>query len=374
VRAEVRLKGNEACRARLRLALLRGIPRGRLLELLKKSGSPEALLELPLEDEEGAALTPVESSVLASDLSSELGEQARLGTLAEACITAWTDEEFPTLLRHIYHPPLCIFWRGNVSAFARPAIAIVGSRKCSPSGRVVAERLARALAAEGFAVVSGMARGIDSAAHRGALAARGVTVAVLGCGVDVCYPAENRGLMGEILERGVVVSEFEMGAPPLRQNFPLRNRLVSGLSLGVIVVEAGEASGALTTVKHALAQNREVFVVPGDTISTSTRGSNKLLKEGATPVTCVEDVLEELKPGVGGRLEPITQSAVPEAAVSGTEEALLECLSHVAAHVDDICKAAGREPSAVLSQLLSLELKGLVRQEPGNRFFRVDKR
>lgn len=367
----MRLEGTRACRARLSLALLKGIPRARLLEILRRSGTPERLL-LPVQGEVApSGLSPAEASLLARDVSGEVDEQLRLGIPAECGITAWTDEQYPALLRHIYYPPLVLFWRGNISCAEQPTIAVVGSRKCSHSGRAVAERLGRGLAAEGFVVVSGLARGIDTAAHRGALAAGGASIAVLGCGVDVCYPAENRRLLAEIVEKGAVVSEFPMGTPPLRQNFPLRNRIVSGLSLGVLVIEAGEASGALVTVTHALSQGREVFVVPGDITLTSTIGSNRLLKEGARPVTEVEDIIEELGPRLDGKLEPIGSCAPMADSVSGKEETLLACLSHAPTHVDLICAQVGFELSEVLSLLVSLELKGYVRQEPGNLFLRV---
>jgi DNA processing protein len=370
-RVVVRLERTEVSRVRLRLALLKGIPRARLLEILEKSGTPERVFSHGASEAASLSLSSTEASLLARDVSGEIEEQSRLVELVGAGIVAWTDTEYPTLLRYIYPPPLALFWRGDLSALERPTMAVVGSRKCSPSGRAVAEKLGRGLAAEGFAVVSGLARGIDTAAHRGALAAGGRTVAVLGCGVDVCYPAENRRLLAEILKTGAAISEFPMGSAPLRQNFPMRNRIVSGLSLGVVVVEAGETSGALVTVNHALAQGRDVFVLPGDTALASTIGSNRLLREGARPVTGVRDILEELSPEVLARLEQAGESGCDEESVSGEEDVLLGYLSHEATHVDDICKRAGLHPPEALALLLALELKGYVRQEAGNRFLRV---
>jgi DNA processing protein len=365
----VRLENKVACEARLMLALLKGIPRARIIEIVEMAGSPERLFSTDLE-RVSRSLSPDEMSMLVQCHPHDLDQQFRSAGLVESEIVAWTDEDYPSLLRHIQYAPPIIFFRGNVKIVSRPAVAIVGSRKCSPSGKYVAEKLARGIAARGFVVVSGLARGIDSAAHRGALAAGGLTIAVLGCGVDICYPPENKKLLKEILQRGAVISEFLLGTPPLKQNFPLRNRLMSGISQAVVVVEAGESSGALITATYALEQGREVFVVPGDTTLASTAGSNRLLKEGARPITDAEDILDELVPRLADQLEPIPQAQLFSEALSGQEETVLECLSHVPMHVDEVCDQLGRDAPAILSLLLSLELKGFVRQEPGNRFVR----
>ncbi|UCF78902.1 MAG: DNA-processing protein DprA [Candidatus Eiseniibacteriota bacterium] len=367
---EVRIEGTAACEARLALALLKGLSRARLLEILRASGTPEGVFPAPGRERTVRSPSPAEEALLDRDLGPEIAGQLKLGALVESYVCAWTDAQYPALLREINYPPLVLFWRGDISVAARPAVAVVGSRKCSHSGRLVAERLGRALAGEGLVVVSGLARGIDTAAHRGALEAGGVTVAVLGSGVDVCYPAENRKLLAEILERGAALSEFPLGTAPLRQNFPLRNRIVSGLSLGVVVVEAGEGSGALVTVEHALMQGREVFAVPGDTTLNSTISSNRLLKEGAKLVTKVEDILEELGAQVREGLEPLPRTPVEREGVSCEEERMLQNLSHVPKNVDEICSQTGMKTADVLSLLLSLELKGLVRQEPGDLFLR----
>ncbi|MCX5801120.1 MAG: DNA-processing protein DprA [Candidatus Eisenbacteria bacterium] len=365
----MRLENTEACKARIMLALLKGIPRARLIEILETAGSPERLFSPELE-RVSKNLSPDEMSALVQGRPDDLDEQLRLAGPAGSEIVSWTDEDYPSLLKHIQYAPPVVFFKGYITIASQPAVAIVGSRACSPSGRYVAERLARDIAARGFVVVSGLARGIDSAAHRGALAAGGLTIAVLGCGVDICYPPENRKLLKEILVRGAVVSEFLLGTPPLKQNFPLRNRLISGMSQAVVVVEAGEGSGALVTAGYALEQGREVFVVPGDTTLTSTVGSNRLLKEGARPITDAEDVFDELLPRLGDGPQAIPQAQPFLEVLSGEEEAVLECLSLVPAHVDEVCDRLGRGSSVILSLLLSLELKGFVRQETGNRFVR----
>lgn len=365
----VRLENTEACKARLMLALLKGIPRARLIKIIETAGSPERLFSTELE-RVSKGLSPDEMSALIAGNPHDLDAQLSSVRKTECGIVAWTDEDYPELLRHIEYAPPVIFFRGDISLSSRPAVAIVGSRKCSASGKFVAEKLARDIAARGIVVVSGLARGIDSAAHRGALAAGGFTIAVLGCGVDICYPPENNKLLEEILRRGAAVSEFVLGTPPLKQNFPLRNRVISGISQAVVIVEAGETSGALVTAMHALEQGREVFVVPGDTTLISTIGSNRLLKEGARPVTEAADILDELVPGFGGELKPIPQVLPSAETLSEEEETVLECLSHVPAHVDQVCDRVGGRAPAILSVLLSLELKGFVRQEPGNRFVR----
>jgi DNA processing protein len=365
----VRLESTEACRARLKLALARGVPRTRLIGLLKAAGSPEKLFA-PDMDGLALCLAAEAAPLFPQESLKEIGRQLTLSAAVNADIVAWTDPEFPTLLKQIQSPPVVVFCRGNLFVASRPAVAIVGSRRCSSSGRYVAEKLGRGLATAGFVVVSGLARGIDTAAHKGALSAGGTTVAVLGSGVDVCYPRENRKLLEEIEARGAVVSEFPLGTPPLKQNFPLRNRLISGLSAGVVVVEASEESGALVTAAHALEQGREVFAVPGDTTLSSTSGSNRLLKEGARPVTCAQDIIEELAPAVAAELEPLSQTTAPLQPLSEEEEAVLGCLSHVPVHVDELCEQLGKDAPVVLTLLLSLELRGLVKQEPGNRFAR----
>ncbi|MFH0778875.1 MAG: DNA-processing protein DprA [Candidatus Eisenbacteria bacterium] len=365
----MRLENTEACRARVKLALVRGIQRTRLIALLESAGAPERLF---LNARKSLSeMTSSEVSALNQNLSRDTDAQIALGGRVQAEVLAYSDDRYPELLKHIQCPPIVLFARGDSRALVGTAVAIVGSRKCSPTGRRVAERFGRGLAAAGVIVVSGLARGIDSQAHLGALAGGGRTVAVLGSGVDVCYPRENRGLSEEILKTGVVVSEFPFGAPPLRQHFPLRNRIISGVCRGVVVVEAGEGSGALVTASHALEQGRDVFVIPGDTTISSTVGSNRLLKEGARPVTEVRDVLQALAPGLSDGHELPVEASGHALELSEEEEAILEYISHIPTHVDEVCEQVGLEAQSVLPVLLSLEIKGLVRQEPGNKFVRL---
>jgi DNA processing protein len=223
-------------------------------------------------------------------LEKELCELPRIG----ARLIRWSDTDYPVNLRQIADPPPYFFLRGTLKGEDPRHVAVVGARTASDAGRRMAQRLGLELAAKGFGVVSGLARGIDSEAHQGALDARGRTVAVMGCGIDVIYPPENRKLAEAIVEGGGgVISELPVGAPPVAENFPTRNRLISGLCLGVVIVEAAEKSGSLITARMALEQDRQVFAVPGSPLTGRTRGSNRLLKEGARLVDCVEDVLEE---------------------------------------------------------------------------------
>jgi DNA processing protein len=311
-------------------------------------------------------------------LEKELCELPKIG----ARLVRWNDPDYPVNLRQIADPPPFFFMRGTVTADDPKCIAVVGARAASDAGRRMAQRLGLELAAKGFTVVSGLARGIDSEAHQGALDAGGRTVAVLGCGVDVIYPPENRKLAEAIIETGgALLSELPIGTPPLAENFPARNRLISGMCLGVVIVEAAEKSGSLITARTALEQDRQVFAVPGSPLNGKTRGSNRLLKDGARLVDCVEDVLEELLPQLGGSTQG-GGSAVASDEPAGTKlddktleneslevKNLLVLLQNAdKLHVDALIDGAGLNVQTVLKLLLELELRGLVTQHPGKLF------
>lgn len=319
----------------------------------------EALVERGGVDPQGVA----ELAARRKGLNLE-GEKERMARLGIKYIT-FEDPDYPELLRQIPDPPPGLFVRGALPGAAL-WVAIVGSRRPTPYGLQVAESLARDLARAGVVVVSGMARGIDSAAHRGALSAGGCTVAVLGCGPDVTYPPENRRLMEQIAAAGAVVSEFPPGAAPEPWHFPVRNRLISGLSQATVVVEAGEKSGALITADLALEQGREVMAVPGPVHSPQSRGTHKLLKEGARLVEGASDVLEEL--GAGRLFPPSSGEAIP--ALTPDEETVLKMLSTDPVPVDAIIEGCGLEAHSVLSALMFLEVKGLIRQFPGRLYAR----
>jgi DNA processing protein len=283
---------------------------------------------------------------------------------AETCgirLVPWSDAAYPAVLSAIVDPPPVLWVRGNLAALSGPAVAVVGSRAASPYGLIVAERLAAELAARGVVVVSGLARGVDAAAHRGALAANGSTLAVLGSGADVIYPAEHESLAGAIEAHGAVVSELPPGTPPQKRFFPLRNRLMSGLSRAVLVVEAGEKSGSLITARCALEQGREVLAVPGNVLSGRNRGGHALLRDGAKIVESSDDILEELGVSASGR---------PGA--PGPEDAVLRSLpAGESCDLDAISERTGLRSARLLPRLFELEMQGLVRRVGGGRFVRV---
>ena len=274
------------------------------------------------------------------------------------------DVDYPQLLGQIAAPPPVLFALGP-DELAPPTVAIVGSRKASDGGKLIAAELARGLVAQGICIVSGMAFGIDAAAHEAALAAGGRTIAVLGCGADVPYPRTHTHLYRQIRERGAIVSEFAWGAQPERGAFPRRNRIISGLSLGVVIVEAPQKSGALITVQHALDQNREVFAVPGDVRSGRSAGCHQLIKDGAKLVEDVEDVLEELAMWAAPRPQDAPAPDLPP-----EEESVYALLSRQPRHIDELAQDSALPPATLLDVLLRLELDGLVDQLAGKRFLR----
>jgi DNA processing protein len=285
---------------------------------------------------------------------------------------AWTDQRYPPQLAAIYDPPPVIWIRGEASVLAASAVAIVGSRAGSPYALAVAERLAGDLAGRGVTIVSGLARGVDSAAHRGALAAAGRTVAVLGSGADVIYPREHAALAAEIVERGALVSELIPATPPHPRFFPWRNRIISGLSRAVVVVEAGEKSGSLITARCALEQGRDVLAVPGGVLSGRNRGGHALLKDGARIVESAEDVLDEL----GGNLNPQPGAATSEAGRNDGRtrppDPVLDCLEPgETADLDTISARSGLAVPRLLPRLFELEMAGVVRRAGGGRFIRA---
>ncbi len=279
------------------------------------------------------------------------------------------DKAYPETLRRIHGAPVVLYIKGELKDDDKYAIAMVGSRNSTIYGLQMAEKISQRLAQSGLTVVSGMARGIDSASHKSVLKAGGRTVAVLGSGIDVPYPPENKSLIGEIASSGAVVSEFPFGTLPNRENFPMRNRIISGLSLGVIVVEAALDSGSLITVAYALEQGREVFAVPGNVTSINSKGTNDLIKKGAKLVESAEEVLNEIGPQIKGLLrEEITEAKKPQPAMSDEEKAVFDYLGNEPKHIDAIIREINLPTNKALSILLSLELKGAVRQTQGKHF------
>ena len=342
--------------------------------LRARAGSTRAIFALPeegLSSVEGLRAKAVEG-LTAPDLpdrvAREKEEAARLGLR----IITLADADYPSLLASIFDPPLVLYLRGELRPADGLAVALVGSRRASYYGEKQARRLASSLAHAGFTVVSGLARGIDAASHEGALDADGRTIAVLGCGLSQVYPPEHEALARRVVEHGAVLSEHPVGFPVLAENFPRRNRIVSGLALGVVVVEAGRASGALITARWAAEQGREVFAVPGPVDRPGFAGCHRLIKDGAKLVENVEDILAELGPLA--RSVPTPQGEIVQdprlLALSEGEQRVLSVLDSEARSVDEVIGRAGLPTSAVSAVLFSLELKHLVVQLAGKRFVR----
>lgn len=294
--------------------------------------------------------------------------ECRRLTQESVSLITFLDAEYPRRLFEIGDPPPVLYVRGLVPVWD-PAVAVVGSRRASREGIKAAERLSAEMAAAGILVVSGLARGIDTAAHRGALAGGGSTVAVLGCGVDVAYPPENKKLSEEIAVTGCVISEFPLGTQPLAEHFPRRNRIISGLARGVLVVEAVEKSGSLITANYALEQGREVMAVPGPISAQSNRGSNRLIKQGAQLVDCLEDIL--LATRTVGRLSSPTlfDSPLPvRSSMNPREAAVYEFVAQGPRHLDEITQALELTAAEVSVMVLGLELKGMLVQLPGSYY------
>ena len=279
-------------------------------------------------------------------------------------ILTLADDGYPKALLEIADPPNVLYVRGNPALLRQRGLAMVGSRNATPQGLQTAESFARALAAKGLCIISGLALGIDAAAHRGALAAGGDTVAVIGTGADLIYPARNKELAQAIVEHGAVVSEFPLGTPSIAANFPRRNRIISGLSRGVLVVEAAPESGSLITARLAGEQGREVFAIPGSIHSPVARGCHRLIKQGAKLVETANDVLEEL-----GNFAAPAKSA--EFTRQDDEHPLLAAMAHDPCSLDDLVEFTGQSADQLLPELLMLELSGQISPLPGNRYQRL---
>jgi DNA processing protein len=351
-------------------------------KLLSAFGSPEAVFDSSIEN---LTHVPGISERKAKNIKhfsawANVEKQIELLHRENARVVTFDSPEYPAMLRQIEDAPAVLFVKGRIEDEDKFAIAIVGSRKTTSYGRLVAERLSSELAGAGFTIVSGMARGIDTVSHIGSMQSGGRTIAVLGSGIDRVYPPENRSLMERIAGSGYVVSEYPFGTGPNRENFPRRNRLISGLSLGVVVVEAAVGSGALITARSALEQNREVFAVPANINSPTSAGTNELIKSGAKLIQKSDDIIEELAPvlrgylGAAKRLKGTRgETKSPRAAVEMTteEKRLCDILTGEPVHIDVLSRELSLAPAKALTLLLDLELKGVVRQTEGKRFYLV---
>ncbi|MBV9762884.1 MAG: DNA-protecting protein DprA [Acidobacteriaceae bacterium] len=373
----------------LALRMAPGVGTLSTLRLLEKFKSPQAIFRCSASELEAGGLSPAQARNLASGYSFEdaVDQQQKLLDAGAQLITI-QDARYPRQLREIFDPPVLLFALGRTELLDASMVGVVGTRRPTPYGLAAAERLSSDLAKAGLAIISGMARGIDTAAHKAALAEDGDTVAVLGCGVDVLYPVENRKLYEEISRRGVLLSEFPLGAPAYPQNFPIRNRIVSGISLGVIIVEGAQHSGSAITAKLAMDQGREVFAVPGNITSKMSWGPNLLIKQGAKLVQEWTDVTNELPLSVRRELvvkaqqkvllesgEPLAEvpDAMPEEPMKALARRLLNCLQvDVPQQLDNLLETfEGVSSSELIGALFDLEMSGLARQLPGKNFVKV---
>ena len=352
-------------------------------KLVEHFGSPQAAYMASLTELEGCGLPArVAQAVFAQAGLKDAEKEIEAATKADCQLVTLASANYPPLLKQIPDPPLVLYVRGDVEALSLHAVAIVGTRRPTAYGSSVAHRLAGDLAQRGLVIVSGLARGIDSAGHRGALEAKGKTVAVQGRGMDGIYPAENKHLAEKIQESGAIISEFPLGTGSLPENFPIRNRIISGLALGVVVVEAAEYSGSLITSRLASEQNREVFAVPGNITSAQSFAPNHLIKQGAKLVDQWMDVIEEFPAEIRMQLLPPAGASEDAMAAPGKESlfetsltpdqkavfAVLRC--DEALFVDSIIGLAQLPQPRVLGVLLELEMSGLIRQLPGKNFIR----
>jgi len=363
----------------LRLLQAPGIGAGSAAELLQHFGSigdvfsasDRDLRKLGLAAESRRAMREPDNETLERSLE-------WLGHEQNHCL-ALDDAAYPELLKAISYPPMLLFVRGNINCLSLPQLAMVGSRNPTPTGLDTARMFARHLSVSGLAITSGLALGIDSASHRGALDAGGITIAVCGCGLDRVYPARQESLAESIVETGALVSEFQPGTPPSRKNFPQRNRIVSGLSVGTLVVEAARASGSLITARHAAEQGREVFAVPGSIHSPQSRGCHQLIRQGAKLVESAADIFEELGALVGalaetGERDDTQTTATPVAEQDHSHQQLLSTLGEETLPIDTLAERSGLTAREVSSMLLILELQGLVQTAPGGRYCKTMRR
>lgn len=315
--------------------------------------------------------------ILEFDSDNFLQNEYNLIQQNQVSIVTIFDENYPQALKNIPDPPVVLYVRGQLPPDSGVSVAVVGSRNASIYGLTVAETFSSQLAECGFNVISGLAKGIDAAAHRGCLKTGGQTVAVVGCGLCHIYPEENKALYGQIAQNGAVVSEFPMATPPISFNFPARNRIISGLSLAVLVIEASLKSGALITSRFALEQGRDVFAVPGKIDQPNSQGVNRLIKEGAKLVTCFEDILEELEPelrralaGSAGTQQPEPEDNIQQN-LNDAECAVVKCLTQQPLYIDDVAEKSGRAHGEVAGILLKLEIKKIIKQLPGKYYARA---
>ena len=363
----------------LRLRAIDGVGDLTIVRLVRAWRSPDAVLRASRDELIQSGCSPLLADAIrrGPDRSSSRSIEREIEAIEREHVEVRSvlDSRYPARLNMIADPPPLLYITGTLTEQDELAVAIVGARRATAAGRAVTEELSHDLAEAGMTVVSGLARGIDAAAHRGALAAGGRTIAVLGCGIDRTYPPEHERLRRQIEERGAIVSEVAMGVPPHSHHFPRRNRIISGLSLGVIVTEAAVGSGSLITARLAAEQGREVFAVPGFVKQDTSRGTNALLKEGAALIERAQDVIDallpQLEPTLRVRVQPSCEKKVSGDPLGKEEQLVYDALSYDPSTVDDVVAATRLSVSIVMGSLLSLELRQQVTQLPGQRYLRT---
>jgi DNA processing protein len=363
----------------LALTLTPGIASRLSARLLREFGSPDGVFHAPRRALEGCNVpAPVAQAIVNKEAFQRAEKEVAAARRIGCRLINWSEPEFPQALLQIYDPPVLLYARGDAQILNLPSLGIVGTRRPTIYGTQMAERLGQDLAARGLIIVSGMARGIDAIGHQGALAVNGRAIGVLGTGIDVCYPKENKKLYEKVLERGAILSEFPIGAHPAPENFPIRNRIIAGMPLGVIIVEGKQYSGSLITARLAMEFGREVFGVPGNVTQAVSFAPNQLIKQGAKLVTCAEDVIEELPTPIRAALVQAEQPEAEQrnlwvsASLDGSAKKIYELLSAEEPRaIDDIVERSGLHSSEVLATLFDLEMKGIVRQLPGKQFSKV---
>ncbi len=341
-------------------------------KLITHFGNPEKVFSISKKElmEVDGIREKTANSIKSFRLEEEIKDELNRIEKTGVNILTINDNEYPSSLKTIYDPPHVLYVKGNIMENDAIAVAIVGSRSPTTYGKLVTEKISMELSVRGVTIVSGMARGIDSIAHKSAIAGGGRTIAVLGCGLNVIYPPENFKLMDEIISHGAVISEFPMSARPDKMNFPQRNRIISGLSLGTLIVEAAEKSGSLITARHAIEQGREVFAIPGSINSPKSKGANRLIKSGAKLVEGAEDIIDEFPSDVRSFLKSPEKENKEDYNLIGDEKHIFSLIDTELRHIDTIVEHSNLPVSVVSGILVKLELKGLVRQISGKMFIR----
>jgi DNA processing protein len=353
-------------KAWLSLSLISGLGGANARKLLKEFGSPEAVLAASI-----SSLKTVVKADVATEISNGIADELLAPTFtwlqdSNNHIIMLADSDYPQALLNITDPPLLLYVKGRLDLLNHSALAIVGSRNATPQGNSNAEAFAKSLSDAGLCIISGMAHGIDAAAHRGALKGQGSSIAIVGTGLDKVYPAANRDLAHALAEHGAIISEFPLGTPPLASNFPRRNRIISGMSIGCLVVEASLQSGSLITARLALEQGRDVFAIPGSIHAPQSKGCHALIKQGAKLVEAAQDILEEL-----GGLIVKPEISLSQPATSSAEGELLGHLGFDPTNIDTLAERSGLTVSQLSAMLLTLELEGRVSALPGGLYQRI---